>query len=168
LVGTVKRIWLCDPEREHTLKHTEQKNNRGVDWVWQISSKGSTSCQGKSTPWLFFCYMCFGVCSLSGSHNQMRLVGTDRFGKIFFISKIINAVKNIWKTAIIFWSTCFFIQYEKRSSWYIYYYIISMEWYHKSCVSNGLRMRFVVFTAKRKNFYIKYSPSLKYLKIYGA
>jgi hypothetical protein len=30
--GTVKRICLCDPEREQTtLKHREQKNNRGVD-----------------------------------------------------------------------------------------------------------------------------------------
>jgi hypothetical protein len=25
LVGTVKRIWLCEPERKHTLKHREQK-----------------------------------------------------------------------------------------------------------------------------------------------
>jgi hypothetical protein len=23
LVGTVKRIWWCEPEREHTLKHKE-------------------------------------------------------------------------------------------------------------------------------------------------
>jgi hypothetical protein len=24
---------LCEPEREHTLKHREQKNNRGVEWI---------------------------------------------------------------------------------------------------------------------------------------
>jgi hypothetical protein len=24
---------LCEPEREHMLKHREQKNNRGVEWV---------------------------------------------------------------------------------------------------------------------------------------
>jgi hypothetical protein len=33
LVGTVKRIWLCEPEPEHTLKHREQKNNLVVDWA---------------------------------------------------------------------------------------------------------------------------------------
>jgi hypothetical protein len=35
LVGTVKRIGLCEPEREHT-KHREQKNNRGVEFDWVI------------------------------------------------------------------------------------------------------------------------------------
>jgi hypothetical protein len=41
LVGTVKRIWLCQPEREHTLKHREQKNNRGVN-TWQGLSRTLT------------------------------------------------------------------------------------------------------------------------------
>jgi hypothetical protein len=31
---------------------------------------------GGSTPRLFFCSLCFGVCSLSGSQNEMRLVGS--------------------------------------------------------------------------------------------
>jgi hypothetical protein len=29
--------------------------------------------QTQSTPWLFFCSLCLRVCSLSGSHNEMRL-----------------------------------------------------------------------------------------------
>jgi hypothetical protein len=33
LFRTVKRICLRESEREHTLKHREQKNNLGVDWV---------------------------------------------------------------------------------------------------------------------------------------
>jgi hypothetical protein len=31
--------------------------------------------QAQSTPLLFFCSLCFVVCSLSGSHNQMRVNG---------------------------------------------------------------------------------------------
>jgi hypothetical protein len=33
----------------------------------------NTKNQTQSTPRLFFCSLCFRVCSLSGSHNQMRL-----------------------------------------------------------------------------------------------
>jgi hypothetical protein len=32
--------------------------------------------QAWAKPWLFFCSLGFEVCSLSGSNNQMRLVGT--------------------------------------------------------------------------------------------
>jgi hypothetical protein len=32
LTDSTKRIWLCEPEREHTPKHREQKNNRNVDF----------------------------------------------------------------------------------------------------------------------------------------
>jgi hypothetical protein len=38
-VGTVKRICLCEPEIEHTLKHREQTNNRGVEWELEINNK---------------------------------------------------------------------------------------------------------------------------------
>jgi hypothetical protein len=39
------------------------------------------------TPRLFFCSLCFGMCSLSGTHNQMRMVG--------FVKRIVVVLRSL-------------------------------------------------------------------------
>jgi hypothetical protein len=35
----IKRIYFCEPEREHTPKHREQWNNQGVDLGFKAHEK---------------------------------------------------------------------------------------------------------------------------------
>jgi hypothetical protein len=77
-------LLFCKKKVEKPLTcYKKNKNNvaKLIKWKWRLNPRWrrtrfnfSPQKQAQSTtPRLFFCSLCLRVCSLSGSHNQMRL-----------------------------------------------------------------------------------------------